>query len=285
VRLPHLAFIFSLGLLTGCGEPATPDKTPAEDLTDAKSRSSGLASLHAISDRFGERLSEATSKNAVSVVLADLQQIRRDLDRLWVSACLADAKRVLADRFDWHMSALRLLMDDKPLPRGGAGGLVYRLAYRKSTNLCEMSEGDAKREPLGFKEIQALLRNPSRYFFEVNRTDRAVTTTASGLQYEILTAGNGKEPSADDTVKVHYRGTLLDGTEFDSSYARGKPVSFPVSAVIPGWTEALQLMAVGSQWNIFIPSELAYGAGGAGDVIPPNAALVFEVELLSIESD
>lgn len=110
-------------------------------------------------------------------------------------------------------------------------------------------------------------------------------TTASGLQYQILTAADGKKPAADDTVKVHYRGTLLDGTEFDSSYARSEPVTFPVNAVIPGWTEALQLMPVGSKWKIWIPSELAYGAGGAGDKIPPNATLIFELELLSIEND
>ncbi len=110
-------------------------------------------------------------------------------------------------------------------------------------------------------------------------------TTASGLQYQILTAADGKKPAADDTVKVHYRGTLLDGTEFDSSYARSEPATFPVNAVIPGWTEALQLMPVGSKWKLWIPSELAYGAGGAGDKIPPNATLIFEVELLSIEND
>ena len=109
-----------------------------------------------------------------------------------------------------------------------------------------------------------------------------MTTTATGLQYQVLQAAEGKKPAADDTVKVHYRGTLLDGTEFDSSYARGEPVSYPVNAVIPAWTEALQLMPVGSKWKIFIPSELGYGPGGAGDKIGPNAALVFEVELLQI---
>ena len=110
-------------------------------------------------------------------------------------------------------------------------------------------------------------------------------TTESGLQYEILTAGEGSKPSAEDTVELHYKGTLVDGTEFDSSYSRGETVSFGVSQVIPGWTEALQLMPVGSKWKLAIPSELAYGAGGAGQVIGPNAALVFEVELVSIPSE
>jgi FKBP-type peptidyl-prolyl cis-trans isomerase FklB len=124
----------------------------------------------------------------------------------------------------------------------------------------------------------------AKAFFAKNGTAEGVTTTSTGLQYQVLQAADGKKPAADDTVKVHYRGTLLDGTEFDSSYARGEPVSFPVNAVIPGWTEALQLMPVGAKWKIFIPSELGYGPGGAGDKIGPNAALVFEVELLAIEA-
>jgi FKBP-type peptidyl-prolyl cis-trans isomerase len=98
----------------------------------------------------------------------------------------------------------------------------------------------------------------------------------------VLEAGEGAVPGADDTVEVHYRGTLIDGTEFDSSYSRGQTVSFGVGQVIPGWTEALQLMPVGSKWKLAIPSDLAYGAGGAGGVIGPNAALLFEVELVSI---
>jgi FKBP-type peptidyl-prolyl cis-trans isomerase len=110
-----------------------------------------------------------------------------------------------------------------------------------------------------------------------------VTTTASGLQYEILTAGDGPKPTATDKVKVHYRGTLVDDTEFDSSYKRGEPVVFPANRVIPGWTEALQLMPVGSKWKLYIPSALGYGPSGAGNAIPPNATLIFEVELLGIE--
>ena len=99
----------------------------------------------------------------------------------------------------------------------------------------------------------------------------------------MLVAGNGPKPSATDTVTVHYRGTLLDGTVFDSSYDRGEPVSFPLSGVIPGWTEGLQLMPVGSKWELVIPSDLAYGPGGTGREIGPNATLKFEVELLGIE--
>ena len=110
-----------------------------------------------------------------------------------------------------------------------------------------------------------------------------VTTTASGLQYEVLTEGNGgAHPSATDQVTVHYKGTLTDGKVFDSSYDRGKPATFPLNRVIPGWTEGVQLMTVGSKYKFTIPSNLGYGAAGAGGVIPPNATLVFEVELLKI---
>jgi FKBP-type peptidyl-prolyl cis-trans isomerase len=120
-------------------------------------------------------------------------------------------------------------------------------------------------------------------FFAQNRTAEGVVTTESGLQYKVEKMGDGPKPAASDTVKVHYRGTLRDGTEFDSSYARGEPVSFPVNAVIGGWVEALQLMPVGSKWHLYIPSDLAYGPGGAGDRIGPNAMLEFDVELLAIE--
>lgn len=120
-------------------------------------------------------------------------------------------------------------------------------------------------------------------FLAANAAKAGVTTTASGLQYEVLTEGKGPKPTADDTVEVHYRGTLVDGTEFDSSYSRGETVTFGVGQVIPGWTEALQLMPVGSKWKLAIPADLAYGSGGAGQVIGPNAALVFEVELIGIQ--
>jgi FKBP-type peptidyl-prolyl cis-trans isomerase len=124
----------------------------------------------------------------------------------------------------------------------------------------------------------------SAAFLEENAAREGVVTTESGLQYEVVEEGEGAKPGPGDSVQVHYRGTLIDGTEFDSSYARGEPVTFGVGQVIAGWTEALQLMSVGSKYKLFIPSDLAYGSGGAGDRIGPNAALVFEVELLDIPS-
>jgi len=120
-------------------------------------------------------------------------------------------------------------------------------------------------------------------FLKENGKRAEVVTTSSGLQYEILTKGNGVKPIASDKVKVHYEGKLINGTIFDSSIERGEPVVFGVSQVIPGWTEALQLMPVGSKWKVFIPYDIAYGERGAGQSIPPYSTLIFEVELLSIE--
>ena len=120
-------------------------------------------------------------------------------------------------------------------------------------------------------------------FLAANKTKDGVVTLPSGLQYKILTAGTGAKPAATDTVVCNYRGTSITGAEFDSSYKRGKPAEFPVGGVIKGWTEALQLMPVGSKWQLFIPPDLAYGSRGAGGAIGPNQTLVFDVELISIK--
>ena len=119
-------------------------------------------------------------------------------------------------------------------------------------------------------------------FLKTNAARDEVTVTASGLQYEVLSEGSGKVPSASDHVRVHYHGQLVNGTVFDSSIDRGEPTEFPVNGVIKGWTEALKLMPVGSKWKLFIPQNLAYGERGAGGSIPPFSALIFEVELLAI---
>ena len=121
-----------------------------------------------------------------------------------------------------------------------------------------------------------------RKFLEANGKREGVVTLASGLQYEVMKSGTGPMPKASDKVTVHYHGTLIDGTVFDSSVERGKPATFPVNGVIKGWVEALQLMKVGDKWKLFIPADLAYGSRGAGSDIGPNEALIFEVELLGI---
>jgi FKBP-type peptidyl-prolyl cis-trans isomerase FklB len=122
-------------------------------------------------------------------------------------------------------------------------------------------------------------------FLEQNKKKPGVITTPSGLQYSVIKEGTGAKPTLNDKITAHYHGTLIDGTVFDSSVDRGQPASFPVSGVIPGWTEALQMMSVGSKWKLVIPSNLAYGERGAGGKIAPNSVLVFEVELLSIDQE
>lgn len=141
----------------------------------------------------------------------------------------------------------------------------------------------AEKKAEAMKKLAEKNKEDAVTFFAENKKKEGVKTLASGLQYKIITEGKGKSPKATDTVTVHYRGTLIDGKEFDSSYRRGEPATFPVNGVISGWTEALQLMKVGSKWQLFLPSDLAYGEKGAGNLIGPNAALIFEVELISVK--
>jgi FKBP-type peptidyl-prolyl cis-trans isomerase len=138
-------------------------------------------------------------------------------------------------------------------------------------------------ELLAIKATAEQNKKTGETFLAENKTKEGVKILPSGLQYKILKQGSGVQPQDADTVEVNYRGTLIDGTEFDSSYKRGQPVSFPVDGIIPGWKEALKLMPVGSKWQLFIPSSLAYGEKGAGGEIGPNATLIFEVELLAIK--
>ena len=158
-----------------------------------------------------------------------------------------------------------------------------------------MTDQEAKETLMALqKEIQAKQQERNKAIGEKNKKDgdeylaknkkkAGVKTLPSGLQYKVITEGKGKSPKASDTVTVNYAGTLIDGTEFDSSYKRGQPVSFPVGGVIKGWTEALQLMKEGSKWQLVIPSDLAYGEQGRPG-IPPNSVLIFEVELISIKA-
>jgi len=137
-----------------------------------------------------------------------------------------------------------------------------------------------------FEEMEAHIHaaniEQGRSFLENNGKREGIVTLPSGLQYEVIREGNGKKPAATDKVKCHYEGTLIDGTLFDSSVQRGQPAVFGVNQVIPGWVEALQLMPEGSKWKLYIPSDLGYGAQGAGEMIPPHSTLIFEVELLEV---
>jgi FKBP-type peptidyl-prolyl cis-trans isomerase len=182
----------------------------------------------------------------------------------------------------------RLLTDDLAVnPDLVAKGLTD--ALKKSKPLLTEEQVTATMKEFG-KIMQARAETKNKAaadkgvaFLAENKKKKGVKTTASGLQYEVITEGKGATPKKTDKVKVHYHGTLVDGTVFDSSVERNEPASFGVGQVIPGWTEALQLMKVGDKWKLTIPSELAYGARGTpGGPIPPNAVLVFDVELLDI---
>ena len=148
--------------------------------------------------------------------------------------------------------------------------------------LAEFQKQLKAKHEASMKELAAKNKKQGEAFLAKNAKKKGVVTLPDGLQYEIVKKGTGPSPSKEDTVTVNYRGSLVDGTEFDSSYKRGQPATFPVAGVIPGWTEALPLMKEGAKWRLFIPSSLAYGERGAGNVIGPNAVLVFDVELLKV---
>ena len=147
-----------------------------------------------------------------------------------------------------------------------------------------LTEQEIQETTIAFqKEVMEKQKKRGEAFLAENKNKEGVKTLPSGLQYKVIKVGTGKKPKSTDIVIVHYRGTLINGTEFDSSYKRGQPVNFQVSGVIPGWIEALQLMQEGAKWQLFIPPNLGYGERGAGGVIGPNATLIFEMELISIQ--
>jgi FKBP-type peptidyl-prolyl cis-trans isomerase FklB len=182
--------------------------------------------------------------------------------------------------------AQELELDSKAL----AAGIADALAGKPALNQQEVGETlnklqqdmMAKAETKGKADLEKNLKAGETFLAE-NTKKAGVKTTASGLQYKVLKSGTGAVPKKTDTVKVHYHGTLIDGTVFDSSVERGDPVTFPVDGVIPGWIEALQLMKVGDKWQLFIPSKLAYGERSPSPKIGPNSTLIFEVELIGIE--
>jgi len=177
---------------------------------------------------------------------------------------------------DWNLVA-------QGLKEATSGGKTRLTEDEAKAVLTEVQNEAQKRMQQKTQEAAAKNKTDGEAFLAANKSKDGIVALPSGLQYKILTAGTGPKPAASDSVVCNYRGTLIDGKEFDSSAKHGKPATFPVSGVIKGWTEALQLMPVGSKWQLFIPSNLAYGERGAGAEIGPNATLIFEVELLSIQ--
>jgi FKBP-type peptidyl-prolyl cis-trans isomerase FklB len=165
-----------------------------------------------------------------------------------------------------------------------AGGKTLLTDDEVKTTMTAVQADVRKRQEAKLQVAGETNKQEGEAFLAANKTQEGVVALPSGLQYKILKEGTGPKPAATDSVVCNYRGTLLNNTEFDSSYKRGQPITLPVNGVIKGWTEALQLMPVGSKWQLFVPSELAYGARGAGGAIGPNATLVFEIELLSIQA-
>jgi FKBP-type peptidyl-prolyl cis-trans isomerase FklB len=169
------------------------------------------------------------------------------------------------------------------LKDGLAAGKTLLTEQEAQATLVQMQNDLRKKAQEKTQQLAVSNKQTGDAFLASNKAQEGVITLPSGLQYKILKEGAGPKPAATDSVVCNYRGTLLDGTEFDSSYKRGQPATFQVNGVIKGWTEALQLMPVGSKWQLVIPSDLAYGERGAGQQIGPNSTLIFEVELLSIQ--
>jgi FKBP-type peptidyl-prolyl cis-trans isomerase len=165
-----------------------------------------------------------------------------------------------------------------------AGGKTALTEDQARAALSEVQNEMRKKQQEQMQAAGAVSKKEGDAFLAANKTKEGVVTLPSGLQYKILTQGTGPKPAATDSVVCNYRGTLINGTEFDSSYKRGQPATFPVSGVIKGWTEALQLMPVGSKWQLFVPADLAYGERSPAPEIGPDSTLIFEVELLSIQN-
>jgi FKBP-type peptidyl-prolyl cis-trans isomerase FklB len=184
-----------------------------------------------------------------------------------------------------NLKRQKLEVDPKTFSQGAQDALAGTNPRLKPEEMqaaiqAEQQKEIAKQQAQAQKNLEA-----GQAFLEANKKKPGVVTLPSGLQYKVITAGNGKQPKLTDTVVVHYRGTLINGTEFDSSYKRNEPVTFPVDGVIKGWQEVLPLMKEGAKWEVYIPSELAYGPRGAGNAIGPNEVLIFEIELLSVKPE
>jgi FKBP-type peptidyl-prolyl cis-trans isomerase FklB len=222
----------------------------------------------------GEAPRETSAEPAEGTAIRTAADLKTTLQR---------ASYAIGTNIGRNLRSQGLEVDAKALSKGIVDALAGVKLLLEEAEMREVlqalqQEMMAKREAAG-----AAAQKKGQVFLEANGKKPDVTVLPSGLQYKVLEEGSGSKPKATDTVRTHYRGTLIDGTEFDSSYARGEPATFPLNRVIRGWTEALQLMPVGAKWQLFIPADLAYGARGSPPNIGPNETLIFEIELLGIE--
>ena len=217
----------------------------------------------------------------------------------FVAPALADNPAVLKDQRDKasysigvkigaDMKANALDLNSEALVTGlqdGISGAKPQLSDKERADSLMAFEQDLqKKEIERLKQLAGKNKKEGAEFLAANKAKEGVKTLPSGLEYKVLAEGNGTQPKPTDQVTVNYRGTFLDGTEFDNSYKRGEPITFPVNGVIKAWSEALPLMKTGAKWQLFVPAELAYGEKGAGRAISPNSTLIFEVELVGIKS-
>jgi len=257
-------------LLANASAQQTPAATTPQPAAPAKTQSATAAKKPATTTKAATPLALTTQKQKASYALG--MKIASDLKRQGVSPSI-DAAITARGLKDALSGTKALLTEDQE-----KAALMQLQTEVRATQQAMMQAEQAKAH-----EASAPARKAGEAFLEANKSKEGVVTLPSGLQYKILTAGTGPKPTASDTVTCNYKGTLISGKEFDSSSKHGGPSSFPVSGVIKGWTEALQLMPVGSKWQLFIPADLAYGdSPRPGGDIGPGDTLIFEVELLSI---
>ncbi|MDP2158235.1 MAG: FKBP-type peptidyl-prolyl cis-trans isomerase [Nitrospirota bacterium] len=216
----------------------------------------------------------------VGLASAESQELKTDKDKLSYSMGVATGTQMKRQSVDVDVD-----MFAKGLRDSVSGGKLQMTEQEIQEALMKFQQEMAAKQAEKTKQLTEINKKEGEAFLAENKKKEGVKTLPSGLQYKVITEGSGNSPKETDTVTTHYRGTLIDGTEFDSSIKRGQPATFAVKGVIKGWTEALQLMKEGSKWQLFIPSELAYGERGAGQQIGPNSALIFEVELISIKDN
>lgn len=261
-----LAAVAASSLFVGCAKKEEGAKDAAAP-----------AGLSSDAQKFGYAIGVDLGRSLATVgEAADIEALKKGLDDSTAAAKKVEAaKKALAEKpGDEKLKAA--LEEANKLP-----GVKMDEKQREEIKMTVAKQLQEKHVADRNKQSETA-KGAGEKFLAENGKKTGVKTTASGLQYEVLTEGKGPHPKTTDTVTVHYKGTLLNGEEFDSSHSRGQPVTFPVSGVIPGWTEGLQLMSAGSKYKLYVPSALAYGEQGAGVRIGPNETLVFEVELLSI---